>query len=263
MPKGHYKHKPLGQRVTRVIVTCEQCGEQREFLPGFLRLHPSRFCSRKCAGLAARKPDALVEVKCGCCGAVFKKRRDHLKARNYCSRECTVKSRTKVDAKWRDPVQIKKYMQHFRERNRASLNAKSRERVSRNRERRRAVQARYRQKNKAAIKRLTAIRRAAVRSGVPATVEQVERLFKRAHGRCVYCGRLRVLTLDHVTPLTANGTNERTNLIPACKPCNSSKNNRDAVEWVYQSFGVEGLARALMFLEGKRVPPALFGNAAT
>ena len=257
MPTGHYQRKP---RARREVVTCAQCGRQREFLPSFLRIHPIRFCGTSCAGLASRKPDRHVEVRCDSCGTVFNKRRDHVKPHNYCNKACVAISRRKESAKWRDPVQIKEYMREYGTKNRERLNAKSRERVSRNRDRRRATQARYRLRNKGAIKRLSAIRRTASHSGSVATAAQIERLFKRAHSRCVYCGLVRPLTLDHVTALTANGTHERQNLVPACKSCNSSKNNRDVVDWVFRSFGVEGLARALMFLEGKRIPAPLFGS---
>jgi 5-methylcytosine-specific restriction endonuclease McrA len=43
--------------------------------------------------------------------------------------------------------------------------------------------------------------------------------------RCVYCGKKpRVLTLDHITPLSKKGNHTVANVIPACRSCNSSKN---------------------------------------
>jgi len=41
-------------------------------------------------------------------------------------------------------------------------------------------------------------------------------------GRCVYCGGMRVLTVDHVVPKRRGGGGE-SNLLPACEPCNSAK----------------------------------------
>lgn len=46
-------------------------------------------------------------------------------------------------------------------------------------------------------------------------------------GRCVYCGRTDVkLTRDHVIPVTKGGSNDISNIVPACQPCNSRKGNR-------------------------------------
>lgn len=58
-------------------------------------------------------------------------------------------------------------------------------------------------------------------------------LFARDDYRCQYCGRsgaeLRPresLTRDHVIPLSRGGTNEWTNVVTACSPCNTRKSNR-------------------------------------
>ena len=50
--------------------------------------------------------------------------------------------------------------------------------------------------------------------------------------RCVYCGRAGVrLTQDHVVPLSRGGAHTAENVVPACKPCNSSKRDRTPNEW--------------------------------
>jgi 5-methylcytosine-specific restriction endonuclease McrA len=58
-------------------------------------------------------------------------------------------------------------------------------------------------------------------------------LFARDNYRCQYCGRstgdLRPresLTRDHLIPLSRGGTNEWTNVVTACSPCNTRKGNR-------------------------------------
>lgn len=61
-----------------------------------------------------------------------------------------------------------------------------------------------------------------------------ERVLVRDSFRCVYCGAgedVAPLCADHVVPLSRGGTNDETNLVCACKPCNSSKNNRLLSEW--------------------------------
>lgn len=45
--------------------------------------------------------------------------------------------------------------------------------------------------------------------------------------RCVYCGtRDQVLEQDHVIPLVQNGVHSLENIVPACRQCNASKNDR-------------------------------------
>lgn len=57
-------------------------------------------------------------------------------------------------------------------------------------------------------------------------------IYLRDELRCMYCGRNLKdaapadVTLDHLTPRSAVGTNESTNLVTACRPCNSSRGAR-------------------------------------
>jgi 5-methylcytosine-specific restriction endonuclease McrA len=58
-------------------------------------------------------------------------------------------------------------------------------------------------------------------------------LFARDQYRCQYCGRhmtefkpREALTRDHLVPLSRGGTNDWTNVITACSPCNTRKGNR-------------------------------------
>lgn len=49
---------------------------------------------------------------------------------------------------------------------------------------------------------------------------------------CVYCGETRPLTRDHNIPLCRGGTHNITNILPACKPCNSRKRTRTTEEFL-------------------------------
>ncbi len=58
-------------------------------------------------------------------------------------------------------------------------------------------------------------------------------LFARDRYRCQYCGRTSAelkpresLTRDHLIPLSRGGTNDWTNVVTACSPCNTRKANR-------------------------------------
>jgi hypothetical protein len=49
---------------------------------------------------------------------------------------------------------------------------------------------------------------------------------------CAYgCGRA-ATGLDHIIPVSKGGQSRPTNLLPACKPCNSAKKDRDPMPWV-------------------------------
>lgn len=49
--------------------------------------------------------------------------------------------------------------------------------------------------------------------------------------RCAYCVTAAGTTLDHVVPLSLGGSNFEGNLVPCCRPCNSSKARLLLVEW--------------------------------
>ena len=62
-------------------------------------------------------------------------------------------------------------------------------------------------------------------------------LFARDHYRCQYCGRHQAelkpreaLTRDHLIPISRGGSNEWTNVVAACSPCNARKGNRLVAE---------------------------------
>ncbi len=56
----------------------------------------------------------------------------------------------------------------------------------------------------------------------------------RGRGRCEYCGqsvRPADLTMDHRVPVSRGGRSTRSNVVPCCKDCNTSKKHRVPVEW--------------------------------
>ncbi|WP_420315660.1 HNH endonuclease [Ekhidna sp.] len=50
-------------------------------------------------------------------------------------------------------------------------------------------------------------------------------IFKRDQGKCQYCGTSNDLTIDHVIPRSKGGKSTWTNLVTACKKCNSKKSD--------------------------------------
>ncbi|WNB17232.1 HNH endonuclease [Marivirga arenosa] len=52
-----------------------------------------------------------------------------------------------------------------------------------------------------------------------------QNVFKRDSHECQYCGTSKDLTLDHLIPRSKGGKSKWTNLVTACKRCNTRKGN--------------------------------------
>lgn len=63
------------------------------------------------------------------------------------------------------------------------------------------------------------------------TAEQLAARLAYYGHRCVYCG-VEATEVDHRIPLSRGGSAWPANLVPACKPCNCSKNNMPYREWM-------------------------------
>ena len=51
--------------------------------------------------------------------------------------------------------------------------------------------------------------------------------------RCAYCGDINgPFQYDHIFPVSRGGSDEATNLVLACMPCNMSKGSKTLAEWV-------------------------------
>ena len=144
-----------------------------------------------------------------------------------------------------------KYYKKYREENKIVLAQKAKERVAADRP---AVNKRWnawRNKNKEKInkyavdwwkehkdlKRLHVRKRAALKYNADGnhTHQQIKEIFDRQKGHCNYCDVL--LTkyhVDHIIPLSRNGTNYAANLQILCVTCNTSKGNK--MPWEY--FGI-------------------------
>lgn len=68
--------------------------------------------------------------------------------------------------------------------------------------------------------------------------EKRKRIYKRDDHTCVYCSESIytsaeiILTLDHVVARELGGTNESTNLVTACKSCNSTKRHLSVPQFI-------------------------------
>lgn len=174
---------------------CEYCGQP--FAP--YRLKNVRFCSTLCRKRSAYEAaNPHIEKACARCGSIF------MPASNkaiYCSTKCNAAASR--DRAKDDPGRI---------------------------ERRRKNGRRYSKTETYRIGQINykARRRSAEKQG-RVTVKEWNTIVARFNGRCAYCRKRRKLTMDHVKPLSKNGQHRADNIVPACRPCNSAKNNS---EWV-------------------------------
>lgn len=62
------------------------------------------------------------------------------------------------------------------------------------------------------------------------TTKDINNIFKRDIS-CVYCNSFKVLSLDHIKPLSKGGWTTFNNIVLACNSCNSSKGNKNVLKW--------------------------------
>lgn len=250
MPTGTYQRKP---RVQRVEISCSVCEKSVRLRPSEAAARTGLFCSRTCASSSKRTFDA--GRKCDVCGETIS-----LTARAsamFCSRACQGLARRVEAPKWQDPEFTRAYNREYRQKNYARIIERAGEWAAANPEKRRLIANNYAHRQRVAghgdSKRLVAKAKSKI------TSEQLRQVYAKAQHRCVYCGaKASKLTLDHVEPIVAGGAHRRSNLIPCCKSCNSSKGAKDVAGWLHQKHGVYGLARALIFLTRQKIELGLY-----
>ncbi len=91
----------------------------------------------------------------------------------------------------------------------------------------------YRKANRAAVRSRNSNRRAQVKLSDPFERSCSVWARKDMEGeRCWYCGKLEpVMHVDHAIPLSKGGTENWTNLVRACGPCNLRKNSKTEQEF--------------------------------
>lgn len=71
---------------------------------------------------------------------------------------------------------------------------------------------------------------------------------------CAYCGKSGEMTMEHFIPISLGGDHTLSNVIPACCNCNSSKGNKDPLEWFEnQSFYSLKKWKSILRVLGKKL----------
>ena len=63
------------------------------------------------------------------------------------------------------------------------------------------------------------------------TSRQINQLYTSFSGRCAWCSERMATELDHVVSIKQGGVHGLQNLLPACRPCNRSKGDREPWGW--------------------------------
>lgn len=69
------------------------------------------------------------------------------------------------------------------------------------------------------------------------TDKQWQKIQKEYGYLCAYCNQKKPLEMDHIIPLSGGGRHEIENIVPACKSCNSSKNNSSLLTFLLRHCG--------------------------
>lgn len=157
------------------------------------------YCSKKCNGMAFLKQKTITCAKCYKLFSVSKARKTI-----YCSRECANNSRKIINARWRNPIEIKKYMHNYTQKNRIKLNASKQI---------------YKKLHRGKANELQRRRRA---GGGSFSAQNWDAILSIAP-YCLSCGTSKYIQADHVIALARGGRNDIDNIQPLCRSCNVRK----------------------------------------
>ncbi len=192
-----------------------------------------------------------VELTCANCGVGFRRYPSEVPKNSCCSRACWNATKPKfVWAEWAA-------------KNRASLNAGHRKRHANNPEQYLEYRRRWREKNKDKIKAASILRKTARKAAGAASQQEVIDLLTSTKSNCVYCGLPCKIEIDHFNAISKGGGGELGNLVPCCRSCNLSKAVKPGEDWLLDAHGLQGLARTIMFMEGRKIDPVFYTHLAT
>lgn len=167
----------------------------------------SGICARCCSVHTGNNPSYCIECARVRSREWYYKNRDSEISRcsAYNRRNPHVPANSMARLRKKDPEHYKKYADEWKMKNKERLRvADNKKRLNRN----------YSKKN-----------------GTLTNSEWLKILSNQA-GKCYYCGSTDRITMDHVIPLCRGGGHHASNIVAACKSCNSSKWKHTVEEWL-------------------------------
>lgn len=179
----------------------------------------------------------------------------------------------RANKKWRNKnkQKIKEYHKNYYDKNKEEILNDAKKYYEENRQRIKEYDAKYRpkyykenreyyrlrgrknrEKNKEIYKMYTQKYRARKNSLISNfTTDQWQQCLTHFNHQCAYCGSTESLEQEHVIPVSRGGHYTPDNIIPACRSCNASKNNKIMQDWFTQHeiYSVERMANILKYVQ--------------
>lgn len=105
-----------------------------------------------------------------------------------------------------------------------------------NKEKTKQADREWARNNPEIVRELSRKRRARKRNAINSNTSsvnafEIQKIINYFNHSCSYCGSKDNQSIDHMVPLARGGIHELSNLIPACKKCNSSKCASSVEQW--------------------------------
>lgn len=199
-------------------------------------------CCKECSGWSyGQKKVTGTEKKCYSCkrtlpltNEFFSKCKRSFSGFNVACKEC-----------------VRNHGRTYYKNNKDEVDKKHREYYQANKEQTRIRGKKYRTRNRDKISVKWHLKQAKIKK-LPRNfnTKQWRECKKHFDYKCAYCGEKKPLEQEHFIPLNKGGEYTVQNIIPACKSCNSSKQDKDFSEWYNQreSYSVEREKKILDYL---------------
>lgn len=190
------------------------------------------------SGKIGRPKTDHTKLNCTLCG----RPRDHACSR---CRGCLAK----IKRSWRksNPERAAATFAAWVEKNPDKIKAYSRTNYLRHKDRFKAHARNWRKLNPKKVSKIMAFQNAKRRSRIKGnggrgfTKADWLALLSLANHTCVYCRVAPADSIDHFVPLKRGGAHDSSNIVPACRRCNSLKRDNEPVAWVSENFGASQL----------------------
>jgi 5-methylcytosine-specific restriction endonuclease McrA len=191
-------------KIDRVCPTCNKV---------FRREFDSIYCSHGCRAVAGqRQPKKCIRAVCD---NLFKTSQPKQK---YCSVECMT-----TDYKEKHKNKCKQIMDQLKTLDPNKIN----DEILIQRLEQRLRRLKYDETNSAQRNARDHTRRARLKgNGGTHTEKEWLEVLELYGNKCVYCGDIGKMTKDHVIPIANGGTNDISNIVPACGTCNRKKGTK-------------------------------------
>lgn len=176
---------------------------------------------------------------------------------NGCRKDYRNKNRESINEKSREYARenreyLRSYYKIYYEENREKINLKNRTYYKNNTKRIKMYQKNFVMENRQRYRDYNQNYYHKTRSLISTfNPMQWQQCLTHFNHQCAYCDCTEKLEQEHVMPVSKGGHYTVDNIIPACRSCNASKNNKSLDEWYinHESYSEERLKAIYQYLE--------------